>query len=141
MFPSVSSFPIVSIIYLYLLPGLPKTGNHQRKLPLVIHVDPMQVLSLNKTCRYCPFCDLLIAHQDDVERFLASFFTEQKPDVVGNDYYDAQVRAIQAYNQPILDGFRSWLEQSGLAEKTIKNHVDNIDFLPITLCIMNAGKT
>jgi len=59
---------------------------HQRKLPLVIHVDPMQVLSLNKTCRYCPFCDLLIAHQDDVEHFLASFFTEQKPDVVGNDY-------------------------------------------------------
>jgi site-specific recombinase XerD len=42
--------------------------------------------------------------------------------------YDAQVRAIQAYNQPILDGFRTWLEHSGLAEKTIKNHVDNIDF-------------
>jgi site-specific recombinase XerD len=42
--------------------------------------------------------------------------------------YDAKVRAIQAYNQPILYGFRAWLEQSGLAEKTIKNHVDNIDF-------------
>ena len=42
--------------------------------------------------------------------------------------YDAQVRAIQAYNQPILAGFRAWLEQSGLAEKTIKNHVDNINF-------------
>ena len=42
--------------------------------------------------------------------------------------YDAQVRAIQAYNQPILDGFRAWLEQSGQAKKTIKNHVDNIDF-------------
>jgi len=42
--------------------------------------------------------------------------------------YDAQVRAIQAYNQPILDGFRAWLKQSGLAKKTIKNHVDNIDF-------------
>jgi site-specific recombinase XerD len=42
--------------------------------------------------------------------------------------YDARVRAIRAYNQPILDSFRDWLEQSGLAEKTIKNHVDNIDF-------------
>jgi hypothetical protein len=59
---------------------------HQRKLPLVIHVDPMQILSLNKTCRYCPFCDLLIAHQDDGEHLLASIFTEQKPEVVGNDY-------------------------------------------------------
>ena len=44
------------------------------------------------------------------------------------DTYDAKVRAIQAYNQPILDDFRSWLEQSGLAEKTVKSHVDNIDF-------------
>ena len=59
---------------------------HQRKLPLVIHVDPMQLLSLNKTCRYCPHCDLLIAHQNDVEHFLASFFIEEKPEVVGNDY-------------------------------------------------------
>ncbi len=42
--------------------------------------------------------------------------------------YDARVRAIRAYNQPILDAFRAWLEQSDLAEKTIKNHVDNIDF-------------
>jgi len=59
---------------------------HLRKLPLVIHVDPMYLLSLNKTCRYCPHCDLLIAHQDDVEHFLASFFMEQKPEVIGNDY-------------------------------------------------------
>ena len=42
--------------------------------------------------------------------------------------YDTRVQAIRAYNQPILDDFRAWLEQSGLAEKTIKNHVDNIDF-------------
>jgi hypothetical protein len=59
---------------------------HQRKLPLVIHVDPMQMLSLNKTCRYCPHCDLLIAHQDDLEHLLASIFTEQNPEIVGNDY-------------------------------------------------------
>jgi site-specific recombinase XerD len=45
-----------------------------------------------------------------------------------SDIYDEQVRAIQAYNQPILNAFRAWLEQTGLAEKTIKSHVDNIDF-------------
>jgi Calcium binding len=58
----------------------------QRKLPLVIHIDPIQLLSLNKTCRYCPHCDLLIAHQDDVEHVLASIFTQRKPEIVGNDY-------------------------------------------------------
>ena len=42
--------------------------------------------------------------------------------------YDEQVRAINTYNQPILEDFRAWLEQSGLTEKTIENHVDNIDF-------------
>ncbi len=30
--------------------------------------------------------------------------------------YDTRVRAIRAYNQPALDGFRAWLEQSGLYE-------------------------
>jgi len=59
---------------------------HQRKLPLVIYIEPNYFLSLNKTCRYCPRCDLLIAHQDDVEHFLASVFMAQKPEIIGNDY-------------------------------------------------------
>jgi hypothetical protein len=59
---------------------------HQRKLPLVIHIDPLVMLSLNKTCRYCPHCDLLIAHQDDLEHLLASIFSEQNPEIVGNAY-------------------------------------------------------
>src|SRR6266496_5739169 len=42
--------------------------------------------------------------------------------------FDARVRAIRAYNQPVLDDFQIWLEQSGLAEKTVKTHVDNINF-------------
>jgi site-specific recombinase XerD len=44
------------------------------------------------------------------------------------DSYDARVQAIRAYNQPILEDFRAWLEQSGLSEKTVENHVENIDF-------------
>ncbi len=42
--------------------------------------------------------------------------------------YDQKVKKIRTYNQPILDGFKSWLRKSGLAPKTIKNHVENIDF-------------
>ena len=42
--------------------------------------------------------------------------------------YDAQVRAIRAYNQPILDDFEVWLQQSGLSEQTVQTHVDNINF-------------
>src|SRR5215469_304004 len=42
--------------------------------------------------------------------------------------HDAKVRAIRAYNQPVLHEFQAWLEQSGLAEKTIRTHVNNINF-------------
>lgn len=58
----------------------------QRKLPLVIHVDPMYPVSLNYTCRYCPACDLLIAHQDEIERLLATLFEKHAPDAMGNEY-------------------------------------------------------
>lgn len=58
----------------------------QRKLPLFIHVDPINPVVLNKTCRYCPDCDLLIAHQDEIEGLLAAMFAERAPSVIGNDY-------------------------------------------------------
>ncbi len=44
------------------------------------------------------------------------------------DSYDTRVRAIQAYNQPILDSFRAWLKHSGLSDRIVESHVDNIDF-------------
>jgi hypothetical protein len=58
----------------------------QRKLPLFIHVDPINPVALNYTCRYCPACDLLIAHQDELESLLAAMFFERDPSVIGNDY-------------------------------------------------------
>lgn len=57
-----------------------------RKFPLVIHIEPHNMLSLNKTCRYCPACDLLIAHQNELEGELAVAFSRLNPDVIGNDY-------------------------------------------------------
>jgi site-specific recombinase XerD len=42
--------------------------------------------------------------------------------------YEQRVQAIQLSNQPILDGFETWLRQSGLSEPTIRDHVDNMRF-------------
>lgn len=58
----------------------------QRKLPLFIHIDPKQPLLLNKTCRYCLHCDLLIAHQNELEELIARIFTVLNPEIVGNKY-------------------------------------------------------
>lgn len=54
--------------------------------PLVIHVEPHYFIALNTTCKYCPHCDLLLAHQDILEDLLARTFAENAPEVIGNDY-------------------------------------------------------
>ncbi len=58
----------------------------QKKVPLVIHVDPMQPVNLNYTCRYCSKCDILIAHQDEIEEHLRRLFSERATKVIVNDY-------------------------------------------------------
>lgn len=57
-----------------------------RKLPLFILVQPLQPIVLNKTCRYCPYCDLVIAHQDEIEQQLTVLFAQLQPEMIGNDY-------------------------------------------------------
>jgi hypothetical protein len=57
-----------------------------RKVPLVVHVDPINPVAINKSCRYCPACDLLIAHQDEVEAELSALFVRRAPGLVGNSY-------------------------------------------------------
>jgi len=44
------------------------------------------------------------------------------------DEYEKKCEAIRQDNQKLLEEFRSSLEASGLTEKTIKNHVQNINF-------------
>jgi hypothetical protein len=57
-----------------------------RKLPFAIHVDRAATIFLNKTCKLCLHCDLLIAHQDEIEAHLAAYFGQHAPDAVGNKY-------------------------------------------------------
>jgi hypothetical protein len=61
-----------------------KTG--QRKVPLLIHINPMHLIALNYTCRYCKSCDLLIAHKHEIEHLLTDLFSQTEPETVGNEY-------------------------------------------------------
>ena len=61
-----------------------KTG--QRKLPLMIHIDPAQIFSLNYTCRYCKRCDLLVAHKHEIEHYMTEMMRSANPKVIGNPY-------------------------------------------------------
>jgi hypothetical protein len=58
-----------------------------RKFHLLIHIDGFGLLTLGKTCRYCPKCEFIIAHQDDLEHVMAETFSKSQPDVIGNQYF------------------------------------------------------
>ena len=66
----------------------PKCDNKTklRKFPLVIHVEPYQIFFLNKNCKYCTDCDLIIVKQSKIETLMACQFEEVNPSVVGNKY-------------------------------------------------------
>jgi hypothetical protein len=69
-----------------------KTG--QRKIPILIHINPQHLIALNYTCRYCSDCDLLIAHKHEIEYYLTALFSQQAPESIrqrrgyanGNEY-------------------------------------------------------
>ena len=57
-----------------------------RQFSLVINVIPRHTTILDKRCRFCDTCDLLIVHKDELEEQLAMQFMTGKPELVGNDY-------------------------------------------------------
>lgn len=57
-----------------------------RKFPLFIHIEPDQPLLLNKSVRFCPNCELLILHQDELEEQLAYFFSNYRSELMGHNY-------------------------------------------------------
>ena len=61
-----------------------RTG--QRKIPLLIHVDPKNLIALNYTNRYCGRCDMLIGHKHEIEHYLAEMFLKINPKIIGNYY-------------------------------------------------------
>ncbi len=63
-----------------------QTRTKLRKVPLVIHIQPEQLLLLNKICRYCTTCDLIIAKKSEVESLMAARFERLNPGIMGNDY-------------------------------------------------------
>lgn len=58
-----------------------------RKKPLMIFIEPMQPLTLNKTCRYCPACDLLIVHKDELDELIRKVCLQNFPNLLGHEYF------------------------------------------------------
>ncbi len=59
---------------------------HLRTFTLVIHVNPASTAIVDKTCRFCDTCSLLIVHKDELEERLATTLMKSDPEAIGNDY-------------------------------------------------------
>src|SRR4051794_11290171 len=59
---------------------------HPRKFALVIVVKGYGPYVQGKTCRYCSPCELIIAHQDELESEMTISMAKFAPEVVGNEY-------------------------------------------------------
>jgi hypothetical protein len=64
-----------------------ETRTRLRKFALLIGVAEYGLMVLGKTCSYCPPCDFIIAHKNELEALLAAGFSIHEPEVIGNDYY------------------------------------------------------
>jgi hypothetical protein len=57
-----------------------------RKFALIIHIENGDLTILGKTCRYCPVCELIIAHQNDLEAEIVNSFSRLDPEILGKPY-------------------------------------------------------
>lgn len=83
----------------------PKCGRltYMRKFPLLIQIDGFGLLTLGKTCRYCPKCEFIIAHKDQLESVMAEIFSGPYPDVVGNEYLVIGVVEQKVWKQGLVE--------------------------------------
>lgn len=63
-----------------------KAKTRVRKIPLVIHVDSVGLLTLGKTCRLCVVCEMLIVHQAELEPLIDAFGRRQVPGNCDREY-------------------------------------------------------
>ena len=107
----------------------PKCNNKTkvRKYPLAIHIEPGQFLCLNKICKYCPTCDLIIAKKNDVEDLMVQGFEEKDPSIIGNDYL-----VVGTVDRPVWRKYRDSSTEAGnvIDDIYVFKDVKNFELMP-----------
>ncbi len=82
-----------------------KGKTHIRKFSLVVHVNPTHTIIVDKMCRYCDTCDLLIVHRDQLQEQLANNLLMINPEAIGNDYLVIGTLQREEWNRLKHDGW------------------------------------
>jgi len=98
-----------------------------RKFPLVIHVEPQQLVLLNKKCKYCVNCDLIITRKSELETLMVICLEDKNPDVIGNDYLTIGVMERKDW----WEASKGKMPQDEIIER-MYIFKDALDFKPVT---------
>jgi hypothetical protein len=77
---------------------------HLRKFALFIHIESYGPLVLGKTCRYCTRCELIVAHQNELEAQLAHGLSRIAPEAVGGEYLVLGTMDRKVWQQALSGG-------------------------------------
>jgi hypothetical protein len=88
-----------------------KKLTHLRKFVLFIAIREFGPMTLGKTCRYCSKCELIMAHQNELEAELIIGLQKIAPQVIGNEYF-----VVGTFDQKI---WQRGLQEGGLTESEI----------------------
>lgn len=57
-----------------------------RKFAFLIHIDEKGLVALGKTSRFCPHCELIIVHQDEIEPEIANIASRPLSKLLSTQY-------------------------------------------------------
>jgi hypothetical protein len=77
---------------------------HMRRFVLLIYVEGWGLFAQGKTCRCCTPCELIIAHKDELEAELVSFFEKHSSEAICNPYMVMGTVERQHWKQRLVGG-------------------------------------
>ncbi len=80
---------------------------HARKFPLLIGLEPLTLITLGKTCRYCTPCEFIVVDQEELETELV-IACEQRgnPEMIGNPYHVLGTVELKHWKEAMRNGMR-----------------------------------
>jgi len=94
-----------------------------RRFPLLIHIAPDHLVSFNKVCRFCPFCELIIVKRTELESYLSAMGEKYFPPSIGNDYLVIGTLDRSLHHK----GKRGQLD-TGIAVENFTPFIDHLNF-------------
>ena len=106
----------------------PKCDNKTKikKLPLTILLEKKKViLNINKTCKFCPYCDLIIAKKHELDSIIMQFLSLNH--ATKDDYFVIGTQDKGVYREGLNKGL---IKENPLEGVSVFKNAWNFEILP-----------